>query len=58
MYNTVPLIVTSKQPAGAFACLNGLRVLAMCWIILGHSYVIGTSSAPFTIGQCLGSMIE
>ncbi|XP_071804835.1 nose resistant to fluoxetine protein 6-like [Asterias amurensis] len=30
-------ILNTKQTAGSLACLNGIRVFSMFWIILGHS---------------------
>ena len=37
LYETVPKIfATEKQPPSVITCLNGIRVISMCWIILGH----------------------
>ena len=37
LYETVPKIFAIKnQPASAITCINGIRVISMCWIILGH----------------------
>lgn len=44
LYQNLPLIVNTSQPKGAIGCLNGLRVIAMCCVILGHTYV-----ASFTL---------
>ena len=41
MYVNVPLITTSKQPKGAYGCLNGIRFLAFCAVIVGHTYALG-----------------
>ncbi|XP_033640142.1 O-acyltransferase like protein-like [Asterias rubens] len=31
-------ILNTEQTAGSLACLNGIRVLSMFWIILGHTF--------------------
>ena len=37
LYKTVSQIFAIKhQPSSAITCLHGLRVISMCWIILGH----------------------
>ena len=37
LYKTVSQIFAIKhEPSSAITCLNGLRVISMCWIILGH----------------------
>ena len=51
MYVNVPLITTSRQPKGAYTCLNGLRVCAFVAVILGHTYALGTIEYPPTIGK-------
>ena len=37
LYETVPKVVEmKKQPDSAITCLHGMRVISMCWVILGH----------------------
>ena len=40
LYKTIPAIMTTHQPASAIASINGVRVISMLWIILGHTYVM------------------
>ena len=35
--------MTTHQPASAFTSINGMRVLSMFWVILGHTYYWGLS---------------
>ena len=37
LYKTVPTLLATKQPPGIITSLNGLRVISMFWVILGHS---------------------
>ena len=39
LYKTVPAIMATHQPAGAITSINGIRVLSMFWVILGHTLV-------------------
>jgi peptidoglycan/LPS O-acetylase OafA/YrhL len=38
MYKTIPTILSTSQPPSAITSLNGMRVISMFWVILGHSY--------------------
>ena len=33
------MIISTKQPPSAITCLNGIRVISMSWIILGHVFI-------------------
>ena len=35
-------ILSTKVPPGAITSINGMRVLSMWWVILGHCYVFQT----------------
>ena len=39
LFKTVPMILATKQPPTAITSLNGIRVLSMFWVILGHTFV-------------------
>ena len=41
LYKTVPVIMSTKQPPNAITSINGMRVIGMCWIILGHTFMWG-----------------
>ena len=41
LYKTIPAIMATHQPASAIASINGIRVISMFWIILGHTFVWG-----------------
>lgn len=48
LYKTVPALLATKQAPGIITSLNGLRVISMFWVILGHTYVFimaGTDNA-------------
>ena len=38
LYKTLPTLIATKQPANVITSLNGLRVMSMFWVILGHVY--------------------
>ena len=39
LYKTVPVILATHQPTNAITSINGIRVISMCWVILGHTLV-------------------
>ena len=39
LYKTVPTIFSTRQPSSAITSINGIRVISMFWVILGHTYV-------------------
>ena len=39
LYKTVPTIFSTCQPSSAITSINGIRVISMFWVILGHTYV-------------------
>ena len=45
LYKTVPAIMSTHQPPSAISCINGLRVISMFWVILGHIYAFSLSIA-------------
>ncbi len=38
LFKTVPTILSTKQPPAAITCVHGMRVISMCWVILGHTH--------------------
>ncbi|XP_071955722.1 nose resistant to fluoxetine protein 6-like [Antedon mediterranea] len=49
-------ILNTKQGEGSISCLNGIRVISLTWVILGHSYVFPFQliSNPVEIPNLLG----
>ena len=41
LYKTVPAIIATRQSANAVTSINGIRVISMFWIILGHTFEYG-----------------
>ena len=44
LYKTLPAILSTKQPPSAITCINGLRVISMFWVILGHTNLFFVTS--------------
>ena len=40
LYKTVPAIMATHQPANAITSINGIRVISMFWVILGHTFLL------------------
>ncbi|XP_013404099.1 nose resistant to fluoxetine protein 6 [Lingula anatina] len=38
LYSSLPRLLDTHQGRGAITCLNGIRVLSIGWVVLGHSY--------------------
>ena len=38
LFQTIPTLLATKQGPSVITCLNGLRVISMAWVILGHSF--------------------
>lgn len=38
LFKTVPALLATKQAPGVITSLNGLRVISMFWVILGHTH--------------------
>ena len=39
LYKTVPTLLATKQAPGVITSMNGLRVISIFWVMMGHSYV-------------------
>ena len=39
LFKTVPTILSTKQHSSAITSLNGIRVISMFWVILGHTHL-------------------
>ena len=39
LYKTAPVVMNTHQPANAITSINGIRVIAMLWAVLGYSFV-------------------
>ena len=42
------LIMDTKVPSTAITSINGMRVLSMWWVILGHTYSLQTLATPLS----------
>ena len=38
LFKNLSMILSTKQPPAAITSLNGIRVISMFWVILGHTY--------------------
>ena len=38
LFRTVPTLLATKQAPGVISSLNGIRVISMFWVILGHTH--------------------
>ena len=50
LYKTVPAIMATRQPAKAVTSINGIRVISMFWIILGHTFMYGLQIDNYSAG--------
>ena len=56
LFKVVPQILSMKQPPSAITCINGLRVISMLWVILGHTHLIALVTGldnPFMLKDVL-----
>ncbi|XP_013404100.1 nose resistant to fluoxetine protein 6-like [Lingula anatina] len=38
LYTTLPRLLSTHQGSAAITCLNGIRVMSIGWVVLGHTY--------------------
>ncbi|KAK6978810.1 nose resistant to fluoxetine protein 6, partial [Biomphalaria glabrata] len=38
-------ILDTSQPPGSLTAINGIRFITLTWVLLGHNYGFGSSSA-------------
>ena len=43
LYKTLSAITATHQPANGITSINGIRVISMFWVILGHTFLWGTA---------------
>ncbi|XP_013404076.1 O-acyltransferase like protein isoform X2 [Lingula anatina] len=41
LYTTLPRLLSTHQGSAAITCLNGIRVMSIGWVVLGHTYSFG-----------------
>ena len=46
MTRNMPKLVSMAPQKGAIPSLNGIRVLSMCWVVLGHVFLMGLQVMP------------
>ncbi len=46
LFKTVPTLLATHQGSGVITSLNGIRVISMTWVILGHTYAFALSFTP------------
>ena len=56
LFKNVPMILSTKQPPTAITSLNGIRVISMFWVIVGHTFFWTLSSAVLTNPLSLGTV--
>ncbi|CAH1779655.1 unnamed protein product [Owenia fusiformis] len=50
-YTNICSLMSFDAPKGSYLCLNAIRFLCMCWIVLGHGFQLGiTDSATGLTG--------
>ena len=50
LFQTIPALLATKQGPGVITSLNGLRVISMTWVILGHSHAfLGMNIDNFSV---------
>ena len=51
IFKNVEIILSTKQPPSAITSLNGIRVISMFWVILGHTFLwcLSVTSNPLYI---------
>ncbi|XP_013404082.1 nose resistant to fluoxetine protein 6 [Lingula anatina] len=52
LYTTLPRLLSTHQGSAAITCINGIRVMSMAWIVLGHTY----STLRGNMSNLLGAM--
>eukprot|EP00040_Diaphanoeca_grandis_P032699 m.198847 g.198847 ORF g.198847 m.198847 type:complete len:870 (+) comp32710_c0_seq1:294-2903(+) len=53
MYRNLPKLLSTKKAAGSIDCFNGLRVISMLWVILGHIFLFGGFESPLSANPLL-----
>ena len=48
LYKNIPLILATHQPPSAITSINGVRVISMFWVIMGHVYTFTIQIFPIT----------
>lgn len=57
VFKNVPMILSTKQPPTAITSLNGIRVISMFWVILGHTYYWTLLEQKFTNPLYVGTHV-
>lgn len=57
VFKNVPIILSTKQPPTAITSLNGIRVISMFWVILGHTYYWALLEQKFTNPVYVGTHV-
>ena len=51
LFKVLPQILSMKQPPSVITSVNGLRVISMLWVILGHTHLTALLSGMENIGR-------
>lgn len=51
LYSNLARIFSTKTKKDHLECMNGIRFLSFCWLIVGHTYLFGPVYADCWIGS-------
>ena len=57
LLQNVPPLLSTDEGVRSYSCMNGLRFLAMVWIIYGHTWQLGNYILSDQRLNLLGEMI-
>ncbi|KAK2153094.1 hypothetical protein LSH36_307g01001 [Paralvinella palmiformis] len=57
-YRNMQNVATYRHTRGSYRCLNAIRFMSMCWIVLGHSWELGLFLTERPTTENVGDLVN